>query len=597
MLLRAVACHPWARAAFLQSVSGLRADEFSATAQQALAAGFIERGDIAATARAPRRFGLTPTGAAQTGEAFSLAWQRRVYLQAMKLDAARSLLHHWLNHYGIVWAVSPYCLPASAVRSPVPLSPSASLKSGDWAYRSLHLDALACLKLGERRYLHVAVMMDVDGLKLDWLFHQFRAVHAWARRPEFGRREHIFPLFVVITSEHRWSQVAQVWQASARRSEMPRALRLTIGLAALDEPVWNERGQRFALWSGLTPFERPGRRPEHPQADWYGELAENEMEAIRAQRTISAKPGRSRLLKWAARAGADSARLVRDHQATSVRSRRLLDRVGQYPLIAAGELAVVMGCTGRNVTAGLRELRARGLIEHPAEGEHGYVLTWAGLELLAAQAGFGPQEYATLRRWAMRPSQDGPLYSTTAWLATREHTRLILDFLVGLRRHGASAGLHLARWDHVQCLYEFHADDESPAAARLRPTYVRVIPDASGVMMVSGRALEFWLEVDRHTVRGQALTDKLKRYFEAHRAWWSRRPRLLVLVKPDDEARLQALRRRFQELNDAYHTRLDVRLARADLLRDAQGRLDPTRPAWRTAEDNTFVSAFCLDVC
>ena len=60
----------------------------------------------------------------------------------------------------------------------------------------------------------------------------------------------------------------------------------------------------------------------------------------------------------------------------------------------------------------------------------------------------------------------------------------------------------------------------------------------------------------------------------------------------DDEARLQALRRRLLALNQRWHTELNVRLSRVDLLDDGKGRLDPTRKAWRTLGSSEFGRAF-----
>ena len=105
----------------------------------------------------------------------------------------------------------------------------------------------------------------------------------------------------------------------------------------------------------------------------------------------------------------------------------------------------------------------------------------------------------------------------------------------------------------------------------------------------------FWLEVDRGTERGRALLDKLARYYRhAHRQWpWDRAlPRLLIVVEHQDESRLGYLRQRLRRLNQKYQMELDVRLTRADLLATGSGGLDPTRPKWRTLDDDRFVPAF-----
>ncbi|MCC7360314.1 MAG: hypothetical protein IT317_12595, partial [Anaerolineales bacterium] len=129
---------------------------------------------------------------------------------------------------------------------------------------------------------------------------------------------------------------------------------------------------------------------------------------------------------------------------------------------------------------------------------------------------------------------------------------------------------------------------------------VRIVPDATGLVRVFGAGpnhyadTAFWLEVDRGTERGRALLDKLARYYRhAHRSWPYDRNmlRLLIVVEHNDEPRLAYLRRRLQQLNQHYRMTLDVRLTRADLLA-ARGGLDPTRPKWRTLDDDSFVPAF-----
>jgi hypothetical protein len=306
-------------------------------------------------------------------------------------------------------------------------------------------------------------------------------------------------------------------------------------------------------------------------------------------------PRRAGLLRWAAHSDKDAARLVRDHATLSLRARRLLDRIGQYPLIRVDELAIVMGCGAQNATDGLHELKRSGLIEHPAPSEVGYVLTWRGLSLLAAQAGSAPIEYARLRRWPIRVEAGEARYSAESWLAARDHTRIVLEFLVGLRRSGPRAHWRLVHWDHVYCLRE-SPTGVAASVAGLRAPLWRVIPDAAGTMQLAGRLtprlVDFWLEVDRGTIQGQALTAKLARYCQVSA---NQRPRLLIVVKRDDEARLQTVRRRLNALDAQYRAGLDVRLTRVDLLSEGPRRLDPTRNVWRTLSCGDFVSAFGVE--
>jgi hypothetical protein len=224
--------------------------------------------------------------------------------------------------------------------------------------------------------------------------------------------------------------------------------------------------------------------------------------------------------------------------------------------------------------------------------------------------GLRPTEFARQRHWPTHKAGHAILYSVQGLIACRAHSRLVLDFLVGLRRHGPRAQHALMAWEHVDCLHEYPFASETGAPPRdppppkpgapLPPYVVRIVPDATGLVRVFGAGpnhyadTAFWLEVDRGTERGRALLDKLARYYRhAQRSWPYDRnlSRLLIVVEHNDEPRLAYLRRRLQRLNQHYRMTLDVRLTRADLLA-ARGGLDPTRPKWRTLDDDTFVSAF-----
>lgn len=383
-----------------------------------------------------------------------------------------------------------------------------------------------------------------------------------------------------------------------------------------EQRVWrSEHGSRMkSPWHRLGASPYPSLPPPNHESGWWGERAERDRRAvIQVGPPLTLKRKLLGLLKWAARSTARTARLVRDQQAVSVRAQGLLSRVGQYPLITTRELAIILGQTYKNVALGLKELQEIGLIAHPNADEAGYVLAHHGLALLAAQAGMTPTEYAKLRRWPVRRDGRQVHYAVDTLLICRAHTRLVMEFLVGLRRCGPRAHLKLLAWDHVQCIHEFPS--ELVARARKRetnpwrtdPNARRVIPDANGIVRAYGATpaqyvdKAFWLEVDRHTEKGKALMNKLNRFYRyclsmpswpPSRAAEQERPRLLIVVERDDESRLQALRRRLLALNQRWRMKLDVRLTRVDLLDDGKDRLDPTRKAWRTLDSDEFIEAF-----
>lgn len=596
MLLRAIDAHPWARTELLRSHSGLHQGEYETAVRFAVRFRLVTRAVIRGLGQTPARYGLTPTGAERIDAVHSALWQKRALMAALKLDYSRALLNEWFAAPGVVWALSPCQIPAQALR-PEP-SPNRPRPAGTVrAYQSLRLDGLACLKLSTGAYRNVALLFDPGNLKLDWLFQQFRSAHAWQRRAEFRRDSHTyFPTFVVITLDsHRLTEVVQAWRAAIPDGEWTGPLRLT----TLDElgqgRWWNERCAPTSLWSEAVDSTRPSRRPAAAYGGWWGEAAPDEVSANQSDSArAAARPVLAQVL------GVTKAvlqRLLVIHSAISINARALLDRVGQYPLIAAADLAVVMACTPRNVRTGLHELLAHQLVETVQPGI-GHVLTWLGLCLLAAQVALPPVEYARLRGWPLRQAATGPEYAIGWFDSVRVHTGLVLDFLVGLCRHGPPH-LSLVRWDQVQCLFEL-PERSMPASLPGSDRLQAVVPDATGLVAVRGRSgnsveQAFWLEVDRNSTHGQALTDKLARYYRLGGRWdglAGNLPRLLILVERGGEGRLQSLQRRLRVMNAQYNSHLDVRLTRADLLADEMGRLNPVKPVWRTVDASAFVSAF-----
>jgi hypothetical protein len=601
MFLHAVADHPWAGPGLIQSYSGLREREFASVAQPlALERGLVERVALPAEGRAPRRFGLTPTGAAKLGLNFLGSFLRDALLRALNLDVARFLLTEWIAEVEMIWSLSPYTIPATCLRQGKGGTVKKMDAYADAAYRSLRLDGVACIKFGPHEFLNAVILVDPGNLKVDWLFHQFRSISAWQRRPEFKWHIRTFPVVVVIAANDlRRGQLIGLWREAVHAGPLRMTTRAMLGRPHRERSWWNERGQLTALWGGVVPFESPCLKPQDEH--WWGEIAPSEAEADPAHAPLVLKRKSAGVIQAAARSDTGSARLLCDHLAVSARGREILDRVGQYPLITIGELAVVLGVSEQNIFAGMKQLRERELVYCPVD-KTSYLLTGRGLALLAAQAGHATRvvEYAELRRWPVQVNGQQVEYALSALLASREHDRLVLDFLVGLRRYSERARLALITWDHVQCLYEFPVPDTSRLLPSLRALQTRVIPDAGGTVRVFREGeksveISFWLEIDRHGRRGNALMQKLSRYYQAvsgGRGVMRNLPRLLVVVRQNDEARLRKFQRRFITLDKYHGVRLDVRLTRVDLLKGDQEGIDPTRSVWRTPGSSLFGPAF-----
>lgn len=618
-LLQAVHAHPWAR---LRDLMAFCRDSRHGLSDIALPlaarAEALEFAPLAGPARREQRFALTIPGAARLGVPYDRARLQDALLRAHHLDAARALLAQWAPQ--LVWSVSPFTVRAGDVRPPTSRKPDRARpptprEPGPGPYRSLRLDALACVQINPGNYAHLALQVDPGGLDLDWFYQQFRSAHAWGWRPQFRETGRLrFPVFVVVAATpSRLAALRDAWRdaaAVANRGEMARQVRLItwtqLGLPDGERHwVGDSYGPVSAPWAHSVPFSPASRPPGREGWPWCGGAGAGSLTAPRRPRgsfLSGFRPTQKRDKR---------AMLLYRHYQLSWRGRLLLGHIGQYPLITGRELALVLDRTPKAVRGGLQELLALELIAHPAAAEPGYALTAHGLALLAAQAGMRPAEFARQRHWPTHKAGPAVVYSVQGLLACRSHSRLVLDFLVGLRRHGPRAQHALTAWEHVDCLHEYPFASETGAPPRdpappkpgspLPPTIVRIVPDATGVVRVFGDGpthyadTTFWLEVDRGTERGRAVLDKLSRYYRhAHRQWpWDRHmPRLLIVVEHQAEARLNYLRERLRWLNQQYQMELDVRLTRADLLATRGGGLDPTRPKWRTLDDDRFGLAF-----
>jgi hypothetical protein len=525
------------------------------------------------------------------------------FLQALVLDAGRRLVAEWVDQaIRVVWALSPFVLPVEAVR---PLRRATSKEvDPEYRYRSVQFGVLAALQIRRdpEQYANVAVLLDPGDIHLSWFRQQFRSLYAWRRRPEIRDSPSVFPLVVLIAAnDSRRVQLAEVWAASAPPSMSVLRLRLTTytelarGEAAARR-WWDEGSQRVTWSSGLDEADRPGIRPAAHWAGWWG-YETRSIDDLSPRRSVQRFAAPSKAHPLIARAnrtanrGRDplSSKLVRWQLTLKAQWRWILRCVGNYPLLSVTDLALVMGISKARASLGLDALRVEGLVERCPD-HVGHVLAWAGVAFLAAQAGFPPDQYAEMRRWPVACDESGrPRYSVEALLAHADHTNLILRILVGLRRSGPQHGILLTTWDHVLCMETF------PDHRRERGVH-RAIPDATGrVQSPDGTIITFWLEIDRGTVQGRALTRKLSRYYAVSglgRDVRGRGQRILIVVEADDEARLVKIQRRIRGLDERYRVRLDVRLTRADLLNVGRGWLDPLRPVWRTAHASEFVSPF-----
>lgn len=560
-------------------------------------------------ARRPRpRCGLTPAGAWFLGLPRPRPRDLRdALLRTPLLDGARLLLTEWYIRSEVVWALSPYTVSILDLMPTRKRSRGAPPPTPDMAYVPLRLDALACLQIrphssGRCGCLNVAVMTDPGWINMEWFYRQFRSAYSWGRRDDFRNRAAEFPLFVLIAANDvRRGQLIDLWRECAPWGQPPESVYVTTWEAlgeGMARPWWNERGARVSLWSGAVLFEPPGPRPSGMSRAF----------GVGKPRPIAAPTPSNRktsILSRARKSNKPNDALVRLHLEVSEFGRWLLDRIGDYPLLAPGELALVTGYSIQHIHKGMAALSGLRLIEpRSIENRTGYVLAGEGIALVAAQAGHTAEEYAALRCWPVQREGGALRYSTAALEKSQAHTRLVWEFLLGLRRAARKdARLRLVNWDHVQRPHVFY-DSRRPPQPGKRLPLTQITPDAVGRLrlyapdtksafsMAHHVDTEFWLEVDRGSHEGRRLREKLANYFRARNGRWGPLPRLLVVVERDAEGRARLLARRWNALAERYGTQPDALITRVDLMEMPPG-LDPLRKVWRRPEQmDEFVYAF-----
>ena len=553
----------------------------------ARALGLIETARVpAAVGKAPLRLALTPRGA----DDLHVGWEREAVqdalLRSRQLDIARRVLLESAD--AILWGRSPYTVPASAVRR-VSAEPSRGGRPDPARrYVKVPLDALAAVRVaGEVR--HVAVRVDPGDLDLA-LFATFaRSWAAWRARPEWRSCPHGFPLLIWIAANPaRRTAMLRVWRQAAPGPAAPLRLGLIETLAAAADGVaqggWlDERGQAGALWARAKGFSTPGlsrptTAPAAAASGWWGGVTEASPARATAVRGLLAACATRQPTGHA-----QSARgLVAVHLALRARARWLLDAIAGFPLLTRAQLAVVLGLPASQISVDVAALERERLVAQEPDGP-GWHLSWRGVAYLAAQVGMSAVAYAEARRWPLAADERGWQLSLAAFTTRRAHTQAVVQFLVGLRRHGARHGLDVPVWEFTQ----------SPVQSGVGATLRRLVPDGAGRVRWRGVERPVWLEIDRGTVQGRALTRKLLRYYLVDGPGPGRLGHgTRILIVTSSEGRLRGLQRRILMLDARYRTTLDVRLARFDQLREGRDRLDPLRPVWRTTDSSAFVEAF-----
>jgi hypothetical protein len=274
--------------------------------------------------------------------------------------------------------------------------------------------------------------------------------------------------------------------------------------------------------------------------------------------------------------------------------------------------------------AGVKE-EVQDVVGQEPGGEKRYVLSSLGLALLAATRGMAPLAYGRARLWPVgyeeRDGRQVTIVRTARYLLAYEHTRLLNEFFLGLRRlaeeqwYGMSRSHELLIWDSVECA-RWYWDDRGRQL---------LLPDGGGVYRIGDEVYEFWVEMDRgHSAgkgHGRALRRKYERYYDYRRRpdaiYGSVMPRLLIVTpqigrsRQVQQAILDLARKRREAPLPALIATLDDIWREPERLADGTARPRPVggsrgrgRPprrvmwpelrAWRRVDDLTRTT-WCFD--
>ena len=490
--------------------------------------------------RPPRRYGLTPLGAYQTGLAIPPINRRaEQLLAAPHLEVVRQqILCSEPVRRRLVWAISPW---------------RASL--------DLALDALACLRRSGDAPVLVAFAEPPPGASPSWWYVELR--RSWNRFrnsrgvPDIG--------LAVIGAPFALSGFPTLAASRWKHMSGPRPAPVYFLSGPGSGPAINlpESWQRLPSLGilGCCPWDDPCLASSNATPESF------------LDGKIPGSPRRQPLAEWAGSSTHPAAFALRPTMRLTHGQASLLQALLRYPAFTPDELAALTGFRPRTVVRGLRQLNGLALAEHLPlfQKEQRYALTSAAIDILAYQSMQTPSRFRSRQSW---PTEHEP------FTAFPNHMKYILAFMFALQKQG-----RLLEWDLVHARYGYTV--AAAPADLARPRRVALVPDSSGVLSTEKGPMPFWLEIDRGTRTGQRLVRQLEKYVLARFGDGASAPipLLLYVVAEGGEARARLVARRLVELTARYRlTRTpSILITTWELLtgRERSGQPQPLRAVWR----------------
>ena len=261
--------------------------------------------------------------------------------------------------------------------------------------------------------------------------------------------------------------------------------------------------------------------------------------------------------------------------------KRALDHIFDWPWIALGELAGLLGVSPQRTSQIVNPLEGFSLVVRPRDAGGRLALTDRGLALLARRDRTSVS--AARRRWSVAlEDASGPFEwrnltgsRTRQLLRNMEHTAAVHAFLAALTVQARHLGWEVAQLDPPRrASRHFRHDD------RMRS----VNPDAFGVLRNDETVWPFFLEWERRAVRPSTMADRLApylRYYASHRPIDDHGVRPSVLIVFDDDIAATHFLRVARERMQAARVTVPLWVSH----RDAIDALGPMGRAWRSPDN------------
>ncbi len=558
LLLSVIAAHPWIDAGQTAALAGLDRRKTDRYLDRLTREGLVQMCRIAGLCTHGALYALNGRAVYDQTQSVSPISLEQALLQIESLWGVRNLLVDLARRDRLIRAVSPgrLCLKDSL---------------------RLNVPAWGELARDEGK-LSFVVDWDLGEVVPDAYRRRFEAIHR-AGHGDMAR----LPAFVLVTTNRvRAMQLLWLWREAAQSCGAC--------LARFYVAEWS------AVISGRPDVWRRAGDEGTPVPLFHGEMGQTDVSSMvyqSAARCAGFSVDR-------VRAGSSARRkLARAHLSVPDRAaRRVLRMVGNWPLLSASEIALLLGDQREtHVRPALSRLEELDLVttyfhlpesrQEPAR----YYLTDLGVRLLAAASGMRPGRYVRYRQWPRRKTPDarsaqrepdrpaGGL-DVSLLIAHFEHTRDVRSFFISLARtarrfRDLRQDHALLVWDESDCRRFYHAGGRKHA----------LIPDSGGVYRIGRELYEFFLEVDRGTMSPARLRRKFDAYYAYRQTGeylrgGTRLPRLLVIVP--DEGRAHLVRQIVLErARMAGGVPLDAWIAVQETL-TARG---PAAPVWRNVMD------------